>query len=276
MGSRFDAREAKVARPSLTQVSGVHESPTSPAPYIEELEGTDLLLGSIPRSALSCLFQPITTLVGSTAIGVHAQPMAELDELADGEELFARAIIEKRVGELGRALREIALREAGGMPVFLPVHPSELREAWLVRPDDPITTHDADVFIEISQPLYSTVCMQVLDELRSRSGVGLVLDDFGGFGSHFAQAVELSPAFVKIAAELVRGLAQSAAKQACVRAIASACADMGIHVIAKGLDSVSDMRAAQQCGVEYGQGLVFGAPQPAAVVMRRIVSRQLP
>ena len=48
-------------------------------------------------------------------------------------------------------IREIAVPLASGLPLFLNVHPHELEEPWLVRPDDPIYSHDADVYLEITE-----------------------------------------------------------------------------------------------------------------------------
>ena len=55
------------------------------------------------------------------------------------------------VGRLGRTIRTVAVPLCTGVPVFLNVHPVELSERWLVRPDDPMYAHDEPVFLETDQ-----------------------------------------------------------------------------------------------------------------------------
>lgn len=263
MGSYRELQEATTANYGPTQVSGVHQSPTSPAPYLDDIpvEGLgDGLVGSVPAESLTAFFEPIVALRTGKTLGFEAIPHCWAEGLTDREELFARAAFEKRVGELGRAVRAIAFSECPSMPVFVGVHPHELKESWLIRPDDPICAHDAEVFLQVTQPSFSPMCMHVMTEVSSRMGIAIVLDDMGGPGSNLRQLVELSPAFVKLDAELVRDIDRNARKRAAVLGTVRMCADLGAQVIAKGVSSASELRTLLECGVHYGQGLLLGLP----------------
>src|SRR5215510_2205465 len=192
MGSYREQQEATTANYGPTQVSGIHQSPTSPAPYLEELP-VEGLVGSIPVESLTAFFQPVVLLRSGKTFGFEAIAHCAAEGLEDRDELFARAAFEKRVGELGRMVRGAAFAECPSIPVFVSVHPHELKESWLIRPDDPICSHDAEVFLQVSQTAYSPMCLHVLTEVSSRSGIALVLDDFGGCTSSVVQLVELSP-----------------------------------------------------------------------------------
>jgi EAL domain-containing protein (putative c-di-GMP-specific phosphodiesterase class I) len=259
MGSYRELQEATTANYGPTQVSGVHQSPTQPAPYLEDMPAVTLV-GSVPLEALTAYFQPVVALRTGKTFAFEAIPHCDSEGLTDREELFARAAFEKKVGELGRAVRAVAFTECPSIPVFVSVHPHELKESWLIRPDDPICGHDAEVFLQVAQPTYSAMCLHVLSEVSSRSGISLVLDDFGGSSSSLRQAVELAPAFVKLDAELVREIDRAPRKRTVICAVVQMCMDLGAQVIAKGIETELEARVLLDSGVAYGEGPLFGQP----------------
>ena len=140
MATFFEVDEAPtVERP--TNVSGVHEAQTEPAPYVEDPAGEHRLVGSIPIDALGALFRPVVDLETGRTPAFEAVPRCDSPGLSDLEDLYARASFEKRTGELGREFRQVALSECVGTPIFVGVHPHELKDGWLIRPDDPIGRH---------------------------------------------------------------------------------------------------------------------------------------
>jgi EAL domain-containing protein (putative c-di-GMP-specific phosphodiesterase class I) len=267
MGSYREAQEVPTANYGPTQVSGVHQSPTQPAPYLEE-QPSEGLVGSVPMQALTAYFQPVVALRTGKTFGFEALAHCLSEELADREELFARAVFEKRVGEVGRVVRAAAFAECPSIPVFINVHSHELKESWLIRPDDPICSHDAEVFLQVSQSAYSPMCLHVLHEVSSRSGIALVLDDFGGSTSSVRQLVEMSPAFVKLTVELVQGIDQSTRKRTAVLSLVQMCMDLGAQVIAKGIETEHEARVLLDCGVAYGEGAMMGEPTSMPSVSR--------
>jgi EAL domain-containing protein (putative c-di-GMP-specific phosphodiesterase class I) len=249
-----------------TNVSGVHSASTRPAPYLEELGSASRLVGSIPIDELGADFQPIVNLHTGETRGYEVLPRCRREGLTDPTELFARATFEKTVGELGRAIRSIAIRECAAAALYIPVHPGELRDRFIVRPDDPICVHDAPIFLQLSQPSLSDLARLVIAELGSRSGVALVIDDLGAGPSTLQQLIELEPAAVKLDRELVSGIDRSVRKQTVVRSLVAMCEQLGAQVIAKGVDSQSELNAVLDCGVVYGQGYVLGEPSPLPTI----------
>jgi EAL domain-containing protein (putative c-di-GMP-specific phosphodiesterase class I) len=216
--------------------------------------------------ALAAHFQPVVALRTGKTFGFEAVPHCLDGDVASVEELFARAAFEKKVGELGRVVRNAAFAECPSIPLFVSVHPHELKEGWLIRPDDPLCSHDAEVFLQVSQSTYSPMCTHVLSEVTSRSGIALVLDDFGGVTSNLRQAVELCPAFVKLTFELIQDIDQFPRKRIAVSAVVQMCLDLGIQVIAKGIETEREVRALIECGVLYGEGPIMGGPTAAPSV----------
>jgi EAL domain-containing protein (putative c-di-GMP-specific phosphodiesterase class I) len=259
--------EATTATYGPTQVSGVHEAPTSPAPYLEDTD-YDRLVGSVPIDSLSAHFQPITSLRTGRTLAFEALPRCSAPGLGDHEELFARATFEKKVGQLGRVIRSRALAECPGSAVFISVHPHELKDSWVIRPDDPISSHDGEIYLQVNQPAYSATCTHVLHEVASRAGLSLVADDFGAGGSTLARLIDLRPRFVKLDVELVRGVAHDVRKRRVIGGLVQMCRDLDAHVIAKGVDTEDDLRALGECGVAYGQGRLLGAPSEHPTVSK--------
>jgi EAL domain-containing protein (putative c-di-GMP-specific phosphodiesterase class I) len=262
----FDEDDTSEFAREAANVSGVHGCTTSPAPYIEEFEREQRLVGSIPLDYLTADFQAIVDLQTGETSGYEVLARGRGEGLGDGADLFARAALEKKTGELGRAIREIAVRECPGKALYVPVHPSELRERYLVQPDDPIFSHDAPVFLELAQPTLSGLALQVIRELGSRSRVALVIDDLGAGPATLKQLVDLEPVAVKIHAELLAGLDRSHRKQVVVRTLVDMCEQLGALVIAKGVDCESEAAAARSCGIGYGQGYVLGEPTPLPAI----------
>jgi EAL domain-containing protein (putative c-di-GMP-specific phosphodiesterase class I) len=258
MGSYREAQTYTNASDTASQASGVHQSPTQPAPYLEDEH--EVRVGSIPIEALTACFQPVVTLRTGKTFGFAATPHCERDDLSSLVELYARAAFEKKVGELGRAVRAVAIAECPGTPVFVHVHPHELKEAWLIRPDDPLCNHDAEVFLLVNQASFSSMCAHVLSEVCSRSGVGLVLDAFGSGASNLRQLVELSPAFVRLSDDLAVGIDRSARKRVVVSALVQMCLDLGVQVIAQGIETEIEAKVLLECGVAYGAGPIIGEP----------------
>jgi EAL domain-containing protein (putative c-di-GMP-specific phosphodiesterase class I) len=261
MGSHREAKYVTASHAVASQDSGVHQSPTQPAPYIDD-EAEEFRVGSIPMEALTAHFQPIVALRTGKTFGFAAIAHCDREDLSNLEELYARASFEKKVGELGRAVRLAAFAQCPATPVFVSVHPHELKEAWLIRPDDPLCSHDAEVFLQVNQQTYSPMCAHILTEVCSRSGVGLVLDDFGNGASNLRQLIELSPAFVKLSEDLASGIDRSARKRVVVSGIVQICLDLGAQVIAKGIENDIEAKVLIECGVVYGEGNMIGAPGP--------------
>ena len=92
------------------------------------------------------------------------------------------------------------------------------------------------------------MALQMVRELGTRGGVGIVIDDLGAGPSTLKQLVDLAPAAVKLDRELLAGIDQSTRKQIVVRSIVGMCEQLGARVIAKGLDHDAELETAIACG----------------------------
>jgi len=160
-------------------------------------------------------------------------------------------------------IREIGVPLCGGTPVFFNLHPDELKDRWLVRPDDPIFSHDHDIYLEITESVPLThfdLCMSVLREVCSRTGAHLVIDDLGAGYSNLKLIADLEPAVVKLDRALVQDLDRRPRRQMLVSMVVHLCNELGAAVVAEGIETYDEFRAVCDCGTQYGQGYLLGRP----------------
>jgi EAL domain-containing protein (putative c-di-GMP-specific phosphodiesterase class I) len=212
---------------------------------------------------LSVVFQPIVSMTDGKLFAHEALVRCRVPEFASPPVLFERAVQAGCVGRLGRMIREIAVPLSFGRPIFLNVHPLELEEGWIVRPDDPIFVHDHAVFLEVTEsvPLtHSALCKNVLQELRDRSGAQLVVDDLGAGYSNLKHIADLEPAVVKLDRGLIAGIEASPRQRQLVSSIVRLCTDLSAVVVAEGIETDAEFSALCDTGVHYGQGYLFARP----------------
>jgi len=220
--------------------------------------------GLVESEELSVVFQPIVDMRDGRAFAYEALVRCARSELKNPHVLFERAVSAGCVGRLGRMIREIAVPLASGLPLFLNVHPQELEEAWLVRPDDPIYSHDADVYLEVTESVPLThfeLCRHVLHEVRVRGGVHLVVDDLGAGYSNLKRILDLEPRIVKLDRGLVMGIDKSKRHRQLVTSVVRLCSELDAAVVAEGIETSSEFSALCDTGVEYGQGFLFARPE---------------
>ncbi len=217
----------------------------------------------VSADELSVVFQPIVRMDDGGIFAYEALARCAQKKLSSPPVLFERAVSAGCVGRLGRMVREIAVPLAGGLPLFLNVHPQELQEPWLVRPDDPIYAHDSDIYLEITESVPLThfeLCRHVLREVRVRGGVYLVVDDLGAGYSNLKRIIDLEPRVVKLDRELIVGVDKSKRQQDLVRNVVRLCADLSATVVAEGIETNDEFAALRDTGVDYGQGFLFAKP----------------
>jgi EAL domain-containing protein (putative c-di-GMP-specific phosphodiesterase class I) len=160
-------------------------------------------------------------------------------------------------------VRQVAFERCDDAPLFVNIHPRELNEGWLVRPDDPIFFHDRAVYLEVTESVafnYFELCLDVLREVSSRGGVHLVVDDLGAGYSNLKRVLDLEPKIVKLDIALVHGIERSHRQQILVRHVVALCQDLGADVVAEGIETLEELKAVRDTGAQYAQGYLFARP----------------
>ncbi len=93
-----------------------------------------------------------------------------------------------------------------------------------------------------------------------RCGFLTAIDDFGAGYAGLTLLADFTPDLIKLDMALVRNIDQSTSRQAIVRGVLRICTDMGIAVIAEGIESVGERDFLYDVGVRLMQGYLFGRP----------------
>ncbi|HTB71983.1 MAG TPA: EAL domain-containing protein [Polyangiaceae bacterium] len=234
--------------PSAANVSGVGE-----ARFFDEL---------VKPEDLSAVFQPIVSLETGELFAYEALVRCRIPNFTPPV-LFERAAAMQATGRLGRMIREIAVPLCSGTPLFVNLHPTELEESWLVRPDDPVFSHDDDIYLEVTESAPMThleLCLNVLREVCGRAGVHLVIDDLGAGYSNLNLIADLEPRVVKLDRKLVQDLHRKPRQQKVVAMVVRLCEELGATVVAEGIETIPEFRAVCDSGAHYGQGYLLARP----------------
>ena len=91
-------------------------------------------------------------------------------------------------------------------------------------------------------------------------GMRLAVDDFGSGYSGLNVLADFQPDQIKLDKNLVRGIEGRGPRQAIVRAILQVCRDLGIELIAEGIESEDEYKWLCDEGVSFFQGYLFAHP----------------
>lgn len=206
------------------------------------------------------VFQPIVDLLRGRIFAYEALVRPQL--YTSPPALIADAARQGRVGQLGRLLRHASSLGCADHPLFVNIHPDELVEHFLVQPDDPIFTHGADVYLELTEavPMQRLdLCAHMLQEIQAR-GVYVVVDDLGSGYSNLRYLADLKPRIVKIDRELITGLRPGTRRFTLVRNLVSLCNDLDALVVAECIETADELEAATDAGCHLGQGYLLARP----------------
>lgn len=95
-------------------------------------------------------------------------------------------------------------------------------------------------------------------------GIGVMLDDFGTGYSSLAYLHRLPLTALKIDRSFVDRMVTDTPSRKILRTIASLAEDLEVDCIAEGIETEEQVTALRDIGVPYGQGYLFGRPQPLA------------
>lgn len=228
----------------------------------EEAHVRQALLRVLSDGAFLPVFQPVVDLRSRQVVGYEA-----LTRFADGIRPDLRFAEAHRVS-LGVRLEEETMLAAVAAAHQLP------RSVWLslnVSPDllladgrlaSILAGAGREVVLEITEHVAISDYHAVRRALRSLgSNVRVAIDDAGAGYASFRHVLEVEPDFVKLDADLVRGLEKDTARQALVVGMRYFAKQTGCALIAEGIETEAERLTLEGLTVTFGQGYLFGRPQ---------------
>ncbi|UGB37690.1 EAL domain-containing protein [Frateuria soli] len=114
-------------------------------------------------------------------------------------------------------------------------------------------------FVEHEQAHDRAHLASIVAEYR-RHGFLTALDDFGAGYSGLALLADIQPDRIKLDMALVRGIDRDPVRQSIVRHTLAMCEELGVAVIAEGIETAGEWRALEALGVTLFQGYLFARP----------------
>jgi EAL domain-containing protein (putative c-di-GMP-specific phosphodiesterase class I) len=95
-----------------------------------------------------------------------------------------------------------------------------------------------------------------------KRGIEICLDDFGAGAASYGYLQQLSVDVVKIDGAYVRALTGSGRDDAMIRHLVRLCRELKVATVAEMVETQEVADALRAAGVDYGQGWLFGQPEP--------------
>ena len=117
--------------------------------------------------------------------------------------------------------------------------------------------------IEITETAVIDESEQVLSNIRSLRdlGVRIALDDFGTGYSSLTYLRRLSPDSIKIDGLFVREISTNAESASIVKSLIALSRDLGINVVAEGIETAEQLHFLRRHNCEEGQGYFLSMPK---------------
>jgi EAL domain-containing protein (putative c-di-GMP-specific phosphodiesterase class I) len=239
------------------------------------IRGSECLRELLDQQSVLVVFQPILDLETRAALGYEALGRGTHPGLiVNPSELFHLAEQCKLAPELSRLLRKVSVQEARALPadtrLFLNLHSAEALDESLIdslrelRQD---LREGQKMVLEVHEDMVTDIRkMHWLRESLQRQDIELAYDDFGTGHARLAELAEAPPKFVKFDRSLVQGIDQASARQELIQALSRGITDLGIELIAEGIERPAEVRVCRSLGCRYGQGYLLGRPQRALLL----------
>jgi len=245
------------------------------SPAVGDWSGERSALEGKFQSAVKCLwvaFQPIVCYSDRRVHGYEVLVRSNEGSLRRPSELFDAAERLGRLVELGRGIRTQAAAALHVLPpdarLFLNLHPVDLNDATLYD-EGPLTRVASRIVLEITERASLDGIPSLSERLMAlrSQGYQLAVDDLGAGYAGLSSMAHIEPEYVKLDMSLVRGIDGTPTKQKVVSSMAHLCDDLGMHVVAEGIETHAERDALRATGCELLQGYLFAKPEssPPAV-----------
>ena len=237
----------------------------------EEIDGqqVETRRGEIDRflsgNGVTMVYQPIVDLRSHEVVGLEALARFHALPLRPPNEWFAEAV----QLELGVQLELMAIRSAmAGLPqippdAYLSVNCSP-RAAMSPELAEVLGGHATRMVVEITEHEaiedYALLAA-TLGDLRDR-GLRVAIDDAGAGFASLRHTLLLRPDIVKVDTSLTRNIDGDRGKRALTSALVSFGDEMGMAIIAEGIETPEELETLVSLGVPFGQGFYLGEPGP--------------
>jgi EAL domain-containing protein (putative c-di-GMP-specific phosphodiesterase class I) len=116
---------------------------------------------------------------------------------------------------------------------------------------------------------HRTMALGLLGELRSH-GVRLAMDDFGTGYSSLSCLLEFPLDVLKVDRSFVVNAGRGRDFAALLHAVVTLADNLGLKVVAEGIETEEQLVLLQALGCAYGQGFLLAKPMPSDALLERL------
>ncbi len=211
-------------------------------------------------------YQPIVRVADRSVFGYEALLRSEQKALPHPGAILDAAERLDRLTDLGRRIREAACAPVADAPpqavFFVNLHSRDLMDGTLLSPRAPLSSFADRVVLEITERASLDGVTDVrakIAELR-KMGFRIAIDDLGAGYAGLTSFATLDPEFVKLDMSLVRDVDSNPRKEMLVRSMTSLCKELGILVVAEGVETARERDVLVEIGCDLLQGYLFAKP----------------
>jgi EAL domain-containing protein (putative c-di-GMP-specific phosphodiesterase class I) len=148
--------------------------------------------------------------------------------------------------------------------VFVNVHGGELADDELYSSRAPLSRVADQVVLEITERWSLDRFSDVRERIHALRELGfrIAVDDLGAGYAGLTSFARLRPEIVKLDMSLVRGVHDDPTRQHLIRSLNAVCRDLGIRVVAEGVETREERDVLVALGSDLLQGYLFGRPEP--------------
>lgn len=218
-------------------------------------------------------FQPIVRAADRTVFGYEALLRSSEPSLPHPGAVLDAAEKLGALPRLGRVIRQRASEPMlSGDPswiLFLNLHPEDLLDPVLHAEGTPLSALAPRVVLEITEraSLHKVPDLGARVAALRERGFRVAVDDLGAGYAGLSSFAQLEPDIVKLDMTLVRDVHKTPVKQKLVASMTQVCKELGLSVVAEGVECAEERDVLVEVGCDLLQGYHFakpGKPFPSA------------
>jgi len=210
-------------------------------------------------------YHPIVDVNKKTIFGYEALLRSTEPSLPHPGAVIDAAMRLGRLELLGRAIRSLAAEPIPSdtdFLLFVNLHVTDLTDPALSDPESPLSKIASRVVLEITE-------RSSLDEVKDarrrvaslrEMGFKIAVDDLGAGYAGLSSFTLLEPEIVKLDMSLIRDIHVTSTKQKVVRSMTALSKDMGMTVVAEGVETREERDCLVELGCDLLQGFLFAKP----------------
>jgi len=211
-------------------------------------------------------FQPILRWSERRAFGYEALLRSDDPLMSNPAEMLDAAERLDQLHMLGRNVRsrvaDAAPRAPAGAKLFVNLHSADLNDEDLYSFSSPLSRIAARVVLEVTERASLSDVRDVASCVARLRALGfqIAVDDLGAGYAGLTSFTQLEPEIAKLDMSLVRGVSSDPRRQSIVRSMKGLCDQLGVLVVAEGVETPAERDTLVELGCDLFQGYLFARP----------------